>query len=671
MTRGMREGLAGALVLVAAALIAPAGASATETIADCTQGELRAAIDRADPGETVEFACDGAIFLNDPSQTFEIFKELTLDAAGHEVTINGTGTARMFFLSGGGTVTMRGITLRAGRAQAGDSIGGGAVAVANATFRAEDMRFISNYAEDLGGAIGTFGAVGAVQIVDSTFRDNASACGSACQDGGGGAIALSGGRPSTIESSTFRDNSMIGRGGGGAILGKFTFNAGRAGSISIIDSTFAGNEASPSDDGDRPARGGGAVAAYNHPLSIDSSTFDGNQTTPLSFGFGGNGGAVQVNGDTSGPLGPQPASITDSVFTGNRSTGRSGDGGAISIGVHPTEISGVRILDSYAEGVGGGILEFGTLTISDSLLRGNVAGGDVNGAGGGIFAGGRITVSGTDIVGSEPDGCDRFESNGETLGEIVDAGDNFESPENSCGFAAITRPSLSVDDIDLHEPAAGETARAPFTVSLSKPLSYPLDVAYATIDGTATAGQDYVASSGLVTIPAGSTTAQTFVEALSDEAEDPGETFSLDLSLPEPSRAEINDGTGTATIVEPPPVVPPTVDPPSPVPAGPPTGRLTVRQTKLRRQVRVIFECDQPCEATLELFRGRRSLHKASESAAGPGDPEDVQLRLKKEDLRRLRRKVEDRGSVKLRVLGEFSDADGSTSGQLAFELSK
>ena len=46
-----------------------------------------------------------------------------------------------------------------------------------------------------------------------------------------------------------------------------------------------------------------------------------------------------------------------------------------------------------------------------------------------------------------------------------------------------------------------------FTVSLSEPAAQDVFVNYTTVDGTATAGADYGAVSGTLTIPAGSTTA--------------------------------------------------------------------------------------------------------------------------------------------------------------------
>ena len=104
-------------------------------------------------------------------------------------------------------------------------------------------------------------------------------------------------------------------------------------------------------------------------------------------------------------------------------------------------------------------------------------------------------------------------------------------------------PSISVADATVTEAAGAVLA---FTVSLSRSSGNNVTVDYATSDGTATAGADYTATSGLLTIDAGSTSATVDVTVLDDSHDDGGETLTLTLS--NPSNGTLNDATATGTI---------------------------------------------------------------------------------------------------------------------------
>ena len=63
---------------------------------------------------------------------------------------------------------------------------------------------------------------------------------------------------------------------------------------------------------------------------------------------------------------------------------------------------------------------------------------------------------------------------------------------------------MGIGDVTVTEGNTG-TRAATFTVTLSAASGQPVTVAYATANGTATAGSDYQAASGTLTIPAGQT----------------------------------------------------------------------------------------------------------------------------------------------------------------------
>jgi methyl coenzyme M reductase subunit C len=107
-------------------------------------------------------------------------------------------------------------------------------------------------------------------------------------------------------------------------------------------------------------------------------------------------------------------------------------------------------------------------------------------------------------------------------------------------------PSLSINDVSLTEGNAG-TTNFTFTVSLSQASGQPVLVQYATADGTATAGSDYTATSGTLTIPAGQTSGTIVVSVNGDTDVEPNETFFVNLS--NPSGATIADNQGQGTIL--------------------------------------------------------------------------------------------------------------------------
>jgi hypothetical protein len=118
---------------------------------------------------------------------------------------------------------------------------------------------------------------------------------------------------------------------------------------------------------------------------------------------------------------------------------------------------------------------------------------------------------------------------------------------NNGVWPAFNAPSVSIGDPTITEGNTG-TLNAVFTVTLSAASSQAVTVNYATADGDATAGTDYQARSGQVTIPAGQTSATIAVPVIGDRIAENSEVFSLRLT--NPTNAFIADGFGLATIVD-------------------------------------------------------------------------------------------------------------------------
>ena len=107
-------------------------------------------------------------------------------------------------------------------------------------------------------------------------------------------------------------------------------------------------------------------------------------------------------------------------------------------------------------------------------------------------------------------------------------------------------PSLSFfSDVFVSEPSSG-TATALFFVVLSSQTDQTVTVNFATADGTANAGSDYVANSGTLTFNPGETSRALQVTVNSDALVEGNETFFVNLTAP--SNATIADAQGVGTI---------------------------------------------------------------------------------------------------------------------------
>ncbi len=106
-----------------------------------------------------------------------------------------------------------------------------------------------------------------------------------------------------------------------------------------------------------------------------------------------------------------------------------------------------------------------------------------------------------------------------------------------------TGPLVSVADVSVNEAAGTMT----FTVTRANAAAGAFTVDYETADGTATAGSDYVATSGTLSFAANQVSATVTVTINDDGTPELDETLLLNLS--DPSGATIADGQGVGTIV--------------------------------------------------------------------------------------------------------------------------
>ena len=108
-------------------------------------------------------------------------------------------------------------------------------------------------------------------------------------------------------------------------------------------------------------------------------------------------------------------------------------------------------------------------------------------------------------------------------------------------------PELSIADASIVEGDLG-SSQTSLQVTLSNPGDQTVFVNYAMSDISATSGADYTPQSGMVTIPAGATSADIPLMANGDTTLESNETFSVTLSSPQ--GATIARGSAVITIVD-------------------------------------------------------------------------------------------------------------------------
>jgi hypothetical protein len=95
------------------------------------------------------------------------------------------------------------------------------------------------------------------------------------------------------------------------------------------------------------------------------------------------------------------------------------------------------------------------------------------------------------------------------------------------------------------QPLLSQTTRFAFEVTLSEAAGSAVTVDYQTVAGTATAGVDFIGTSGTLTFAPGERTQTIFVEVVDDALDEPDETFFVELSGPVDATIARAQGVGT------------------------------------------------------------------------------------------------------------------------------
>ena len=412
----------------------------------------------------------------------------------------------IFFIVANGALTLENVTLTGGMSRGGrggdvqrDGAGGGAaglggaVLVSGGTLVASGVDFANNVATggDGGSSNGPFGVYGAGGGGGfGADAPNYPANDFGGDGGNGGVFGNNGGGGGTAGFGGAGGNGGDGGGGGGGGTGIAT-RAGNGG--------FAGG-------------GGGAGWAY---CSAGPAGVGG-------FGGGGGGGTicdtggyVLAKGAIGGAFGGKGGDGLSGP-AGGGGGGGAGLGGAVFVrsGASATLVN-CRFIGNIAQrGSGGAAGNY-------NGVPGN-AGSDGQGKGGAIFAMDGASVSGVGVqfVGNSADNAGATGAdNADVFGSII------LTQGEAIGFA---RGNVPVRAASTTLPVAVRVV-----TSDSSPTAVDANVDYATADGSAHGGTDYVAASGVLHIPAGTASGTQFeidVTILDSGTIEPSRAFALNLS---------------------------------------------------------------------------------------------------------------------------------------------
>src|SRR5262245_48717586 len=108
---------------------------------------------------------------------------------------------------------------------------------------------------------------------------------------------------------------------------------------------------------------------------------------------------------------------------------------------------------------------------------------------------------------------------------------------------AAQTPSISVHDVQVVEGNSG-TTQATFVVALSASSAQTVSCSFATANGTALAGSDYIATNGALAFAPGEVEKPVVVLVNGDTVDETQETFFLDISNVQNATVSSSRGTG-------------------------------------------------------------------------------------------------------------------------------
>ncbi len=247
--------------------------------------------------------------------------------------------------------------------------------------------------------------------------------------------------------------------------------------------------------------GGGTGLTYR-----PNANFFGSDTFTYTIGDGNGGTATGTVSMTVTSVNDNPTAVADSATVAQNSGANT-----INVRANDTTVESGETL---------------TVTAVTQGTKGSVA-----------ITGGGTAVSYTPNAGA---------SGGDTFTYTISDGNGG----TATGTVTVTiqgLPSISIDDVAVVEGNSGQVD-AVFNVTLSHAASSVVTVNYATVNGVARSGLDYIAKSGTLSFPVGQTAGTVIVKVIGEITKEINETFRLRLS--NATNATIADVEGIGTIID-------------------------------------------------------------------------------------------------------------------------
>ncbi|WP_420630459.1 Calx-beta domain-containing protein [Candidatus Leptofilum sp.] len=512
----------------------------------------------------------------------------TLTINGGDITEN-RSIANIF--GGGGLYIFQGLTtLNDGNISLNTAVNdGGGMEIGDAAgrFVQNGGAIFSNSAGNMGGGI--YAGEGTVTISGGTIHTNDSTT-------GGGGIALDMNGHATISNSAILTNTTVGATLGGGIS--------NAGTLTMTNVTMSGNGAGSgagiSNAGtavltnvtlseNTATNNGGGLSNSGGTLTVGSSIIFGNAApsgadcsgtiTSADYNFAtASCGLSGGNDSTSNPL-LQPLALNGGeTFNYGLSVGSPAIDGGNDVTCPATDqrgnlrpVGGVCDSGAYEDGIG--------FFISDaSLTEGDAGSSQMSFIVSRSFMTSTTytvdyeTADGTALAGSDYTAISdtlTFAASAMTqtvnvaiLGDTIDEFDEtltvtLSNPSGASQLGDDTAtgtildnddpPTLTMDDVTVTEGDSG-TVTAVFTATLSAISAKTIMVDWATMDGTAVAGADYVADSGTLTFTPGDDEETVSITVNGDTTDEFDETFTVELS--NESNVTLTDTSAEATITD-------------------------------------------------------------------------------------------------------------------------